>query len=117
MTPNPVPVERFEAGYKPTYIWRTEDCYIWHNAKPGMPRSIVDVEGGPWILRVNETFSGHRTLYEARIEASRRLGVEPPGPKIQTFTVTIDPSRYYDGGKSAIENIKACATTVKRLRE
>lgn len=78
---NPVPVERCEDGYKPKWIWRTEDCFIWNNRRPGMPRYDVDNSGGPWVLRVTlynvDRFSSHRTLREARIEASRLLGVTP----------------------------------------
>lgn len=75
MSLNPVPVERHEDGYIPKWVWRTEDCYMWRER--GNHPAMRDVPGGPWMLRVNKTFTGHRTLREARIEASRRLGVMP----------------------------------------
>lgn len=79
MTLNPVPVERFEDGYIPKWVWRTEDCYMWRET--GNHPAMRDVPGGPWMLRVMlhgvDRFSGHRTLRAARVEASRLLGVEP----------------------------------------
>lgn len=77
MSTLPVPVERCEDGYRPLHEYRFEDCYIWHNRKPGKPRSIVPVgQSGPWILRINNNFSAHPTLKAARIDAARQMGLQ-----------------------------------------
>jgi len=79
MTLNPVPIRRYEAGYIPQWEYRTEDCYMWR--EEGNHPAMRDVPGGPWMLRVTlfgvDRFSGHKTLKEARIEASLLLGVQP----------------------------------------
>lgn len=65
----PVPVEPCENGYQPKWVYRTYDCFIWHD--PLFPRSKR------WRLRVGEKFSSHPTLKAARIAASIKLGVRP----------------------------------------
>jgi hypothetical protein len=72
----PVPVEKYQSGYIPQWQYRTEDCYIWKDHPKGT-RTSLNIDGGPWILRVNKRYTGHRTLIDARIEASRQLGVRP----------------------------------------
>lgn len=79
-TINPVPVTRFEDGYIPEWQYRTEDSYMWRD-HPSRGYRTPGIPGGPWKLRVTlhgvDRFSGHRTLREARIEASRLLEVRP----------------------------------------
>lgn len=63
----PVPVERFESGYKPTYSYRVDDAYMWQIG----PRR--------WRLRYttsHDTFTDHRTLKDARREFTRRAGLD-----------------------------------------
>lgn len=67
MSPLAIPVERHEAGYRPTYSYRVEDCYIWRDPKWHTSEK--------WQLRINNTFTTHRTLRAARIEAARQMGI------------------------------------------
>lgn len=64
-----VPMERFEAGYRPRYGYRTEDAYVWKH-------------GGKWRCRVGtdpRAFSEHRTLGDARRHLWTTLGLIPYG--------------------------------------
>ncbi len=66
-----IPVERHEAGYRPTHSYRVEDCYIWRTNRA----SYGYESANQWRLRVNKGFTNHPTLKAARIEASRIMGV------------------------------------------
>lgn len=72
----PVPVERYEAGYVPRWEFRTIDAYIWRDRRHPAMR---EHPGESWCLRTGDAanlFTTHRTLRDARVEATRRLGLD-----------------------------------------
>lgn len=69
-----IKVTRYQDGYIPVWADRVEDCYIWKSIPRPAPLDRM-VRQRPWNLRVNESFSVHRTLREARIEAARVMGI------------------------------------------
>ena len=60
-------VERHQNGYIPVWIDRVEDCFIW--------RQDDWHTGRKWQCRVNQTFTTHYTLRDAKIEAARAMGL------------------------------------------